>query len=163
MRSVDGAGNRSAWSPVWSVNVTAPLTAGPRRAGLSLTIVNSIATGKYPVGTTIGSFEKLASALGTSTTVMVAIIVNELVTNALKHAFADSNEGVIRVKSEQHPKGVAIIVEDNGRGLKTAAPKNSGGLGTQLVNRFARELGCEHEVVSSDNGTTHRLVMRSLA
>jgi SOS-response transcriptional repressor LexA/DNA-binding Xre family transcriptional regulator len=37
-----------------------------RRAGLSLTIVNSIATGKYPVGTTIGSFEKIASALGTS-------------------------------------------------------------------------------------------------
>jgi phage repressor protein C with HTH and peptisase S24 domain/DNA-binding Xre family transcriptional regulator len=37
-----------------------------RRAGLSLTIVNVIATGKYPGGTTIGSFEKIANALGTS-------------------------------------------------------------------------------------------------
>jgi transcriptional regulator with XRE-family HTH domain len=37
-----------------------------RRSGLSLTIVNSIAAGKYPPGTSIGSFEKLAGALGTS-------------------------------------------------------------------------------------------------
>lgn len=37
-----------------------------RRAGLSLTIINSVATGKYPAGTTIGSFEKICAALGTS-------------------------------------------------------------------------------------------------
>ena len=102
-------------------------------------------------------------AANTEKAIYLSIIVNELVTNALKHAFVDSSEGVIRVASEQHPNGVAIIVEDNGRGLKKAAPKSSGGLGTQLINRFARELGCEHEVVSSDHGTTHRLVMRSLA
>ncbi|MDQ3024081.1 MAG: LexA family transcriptional regulator, partial [bacterium] len=37
-----------------------------RRSGLSLTIVNAIASGRYPPGTSIGSFEKLASALATS-------------------------------------------------------------------------------------------------
>jgi len=102
-------------------------------------------------------------AASTEKAIYLSIIVNELVTNALKHAFEESSEGVIRVASEQHAKGVTIIVEDNGSGLKRSAANSNGGLGTRLVDRFARELGCEHEVVSSDNGTTHRLVMRSLA
>jgi two-component sensor histidine kinase len=102
-------------------------------------------------------------AASTEKAIYLSIIVNELVTNALKHAFEDSSEGVIRVASEQHAKGVTIIVEDNGRGLQKAPAKSKGGLGSRLVDRFARELGCEHEVVSSANGTTHRLLIRSLA
>ena len=102
-------------------------------------------------------------AASTEKAIYLSIIVNELVTNALKHAFEDSSEGVIRVASEQHPAGVTIIVEDNGSGLKRATGRNGGGLGTRLVDRFAKELGCEHEVVSSGSGTTHRLWMRSLA
>jgi len=102
-------------------------------------------------------------AASTEKAIYLSIIVNELVTNALKHAFEDSGEGVIRVASEQNAKSVTIIVEDNGIGLKRGPAKDGGGLGTRLVDRFAKELGCEHEVVSSDNGTTHRLVMRSLA
>ena len=99
----------------------------------------------------------------TEKAIYLSIIVNELVTNALKHAFEDSSEGLIRVASEQHAKGVTIIVEDNGRGLQKLPAKDKGGLGSKLVDRFARELGCEHEVVSSAKGTTHRLELRSLA
>jgi two-component sensor histidine kinase len=102
-------------------------------------------------------------AASTEKAIYLSIIVNELVTNALKHAFEDSSEGLIRVASEQHGKGVTIIVEDNGRGLQKAHSKSKGGLGSRLVERFARELGCEHEVVSSANGTTHRLQIPSLA
>jgi two-component sensor histidine kinase len=99
----------------------------------------------------------------TEKAIYLSIIVNELVTNALKHAFEDSSEGLIRVASEQHAKGVTIIVEDNGRGLQKMPARDKGGLGTKLVDRFAKELGCEHEVVSSASGTTHRLELRSLA
>ena len=99
----------------------------------------------------------------TEKAIYLSIIVNELVTNALKHAFEDSTEGLIRVASEQHSRGVTIIVEDNGRGLQKRTARDKGGLGTKLIDRFARELGCEHEVVSSASGTTHRLELRSLA
>ena len=102
-------------------------------------------------------------AASTEKAIYLSIIVNELVTNALKHAFEDSSEGLIRVASEQNGKGVTIIVEDNGRGLQKASARSKGGLGSRLVERFARELGCEHEVVSSANGTTHRLQIASLA
>ena len=99
----------------------------------------------------------------TEKAIYLSIIVNELVTNALKHAFEDSSEGVIRVASEQHGRGVTIIVQDNGRGLQPSSADAKSGLGTKLVDRFAKELGCEHEVISSTSGTTHRLQIRSLA
>ena len=101
--------------------------------------------------------------VSTEKAIYLSIIVNELVTNALKHAFEDSKEGVIRVASEQHDNGVTIIVQDNGRGLQKQQARAKGGLGTKLVDRFAKELGCEHEVVSSANGMTHRLELRTLA
>lgn len=92
----------------------------------------------------------------------LSIIVNELVTNALKHAFRDSDEGLIRVHSQSLPPGVTIIVEDNGCGLENGSKAERGGLGTRLVERFARELGCKHEVLSTPQGTTHRLLLASL-
>ena len=101
-------------------------------------------------------------AASTEKAIYLSIIVNELVTNALKHAFEDSSEGLIRVASEQNGGTVTIVVADNGRGIKSA-PKGKGGLGSKLIDRFAKELGCRHEVVSSANGTTHRLSIPSLA
>ena len=36
------------------------------------------------------------------------------------------------------------------------------GLGTKLVESFARQLGAQHKVTSTDEGTTHRLVIPNL-
>ena len=44
---------------------------------------------------------------------------------------------------------------------RTAA-SNGNGLGSRLVESFVRQLGGRHEVVSSANGTTHRLLIPSL-
>ena len=38
-----------------------------------------------------------------------------------------------------------------------------GGLGTKLVDSFAKQLGAKHEVVSSNAGTTHDLVIPKVA
>ena len=92
----------------------------------------------------------------------LSIIVNELVTNALKHAFLDRDEGLIRVRSQTAEQGVTIIVEDNGIGMTAAQSKGRNGLGTRLVERFARELASKHEVKSSAQGTIHRLLIPSL-
>lgn len=92
----------------------------------------------------------------------LSIIVNELVTNALKHAFREAEQGTIRVKSEQVGQQVAIIVEDDGNGMEAPPDRTRSGLGTRLVERFARELGCRHEIQTSTTGTKHRLLIASL-
>lgn len=91
----------------------------------------------------------------------LSIIVNELVTNALKHAFDDKG-GEIRVRCEADGSGLQLEIADNGSGIKIAAGKRSG-LGTRLVERFVQELGAKHEVETNSTGTTHRIRVNSLA
>ena len=98
----------------------------------------------------------------TEKAIYLSIIVNELVTNALKHAFDDSAEGTIRVSSESGAHGVTIIVEDNGAGIRARTPTARTGLGTRLVERFVSQIGAVHQVSSSDRGTVHRILVPSL-
>ena len=88
----------------------------------------------------------------------IAIIVNELVTNALKHAFDGREEGRVVVSGRMNG-ALKVTVADNGVGMKTNGGPQRGGLGSKLVDSFARQLGARHEVISSETGTTHDIVI----
>jgi two-component system, sensor histidine kinase PdtaS len=94
--------------------------------------------------------------------IFISIVVNELVTNALKHAFRDIAEGVIKVSSSHSADGLAIVVEDNGAGLERNRANKRSGLGTRLVERFVSEMGAAHKVTSSPAGTRHTILVPSL-
>ena len=94
--------------------------------------------------------------------IFISIVVNELVTNALKHAFRDIAEGVIQVSSSHSADGLAIVVEDNGAGLERDRADRRSGLGTRLVERFVSEMGAAHKVTSSPAGTRHTILVPSL-
>jgi two-component sensor histidine kinase len=74
----------------------------------------------------------------------LGLFVNELVTNAIKYAYADG-EGEIRVEARPDDAGGLILaVEDDGAGLPdgfdpTAA--RSASLGMRIINSLARQLG----------------------
>jgi two-component sensor histidine kinase len=70
------------------------------------------------------------------------MIVHELVTNALQHAFPDGAGGrvVVELRAEV-PRLAVLTVEDNGRGLPTGAlPGEGDGLGLQLVRMLVDQL-----------------------
>lgn len=72
---------------------------------------------------------------------VVALIVNELITNALKHAFGDG-AGTISVKLRQTgPHRAEISVADNGAPLPADAATGRAGLGLRLVRGLADQLG----------------------
>jgi two-component system, sensor histidine kinase PdtaS len=84
--------------------------------------------------------------------VPLGLILNETVTNSVKHAFGEAG-GRINVKLTA---GVGygearLIVADNGRGIQNLRP---GGSGLRLIRSLARQLGGEVEQASSDQGTT---------
>jgi two-component sensor histidine kinase len=86
--------------------------------------------------------------------VAIGIIVNELVTNACKHAFGDGG-GSILVKAWRDDGAAIIEVADDGRGFVAGAAKP--GLGSRLVTAFLQRLKARSEVQSSPEGTIHRV------
>jgi two-component sensor histidine kinase len=97
------------------------------------------------------------------TAIHLAIIVNELVTNSLKHAFGDGGTGLVRVRSKMVGGGFELEVSDNGRGMSTGLSTTGTGLGRKLVETFARHLQAKVEVSSSADGTTHKILVPALA
>ena len=86
--------------------------------------------------------------------VAIGIIVNELVTNACKHAFGDGG-GAIKVRAWREDGAAYIEVEDDGRGFVAGEAKP--GLGSRLVTAFLQRMKGRSEVRTSPEGTAHRL------
>ncbi|MUP45408.1 tetratricopeptide repeat protein [Gramella sp. BOM4] len=79
--------------------------------------------------------------LDVDTAVPIGLIVNELLTNALKYAFPDQQEGVIELSLEKDDQeNLKLLVRDNGIGkTEGLAPKGTG-FGSQLVKLLTRQL-----------------------
>ncbi len=90
-------------------------------------------------------------------TICLSILVNELVTNSLKHAFPDDQEGVIRVALTGGADAIELTIEDNGVGTKATAKSRGSGLGTKLIATFVKQLRASHQISSGEAGTTHRI------
>ena len=75
----------------------------------------------------------------TDRAVSIGLIVNELVTNALKYAYPAGQFGPIRVGfSRVAPTGVQLVVEDDGVGYPDGAAPQGSGLGAMIVSAMAR-------------------------
>jgi PAS domain S-box-containing protein len=86
------------------------------------------------------------------------LVLNELITNALKHAFPDGRAGTIRVDVRREPEGgLRLEVSDDGVGLPAGLDAQScSTLGLVLVRTLARQLDARLEIEGS-GGTTFRL------
>jgi len=69
------------------------------------------------------------------------LILNEIISNALKHAFSDGRRGLIRVALRLAGGQVRVEVSDNGPGLpKSFNDKDDGGLGLELIELLTSQL-----------------------
>jgi PAS domain S-box-containing protein len=77
-----------------------------------------------------------------NTTVPLGLIVNELITNSMKHAFLGIDEGEINIEFHKNDNDEFIlIVEDNGKGLPAGLDfRNTETLGFQLVNNLTAQI-----------------------
>ena len=94
----------------------------------------------------------------------LGIIVNELVSNSLKHAFTEKEEGIIRIqlcKTEGNGKIqnslFSLKISDNGKGIpENIKFENAESLGLQLVNILVAQLDGDIKV-KRGNGTEFRI------
>jgi two-component sensor histidine kinase len=98
----------------------------------------------------------VSCVLSIEQSVPLGLIVNELVTNALKHAFPGNRSGTILVVLEKEAPGrLALTVEDDGVGLRDQYQEN--GTGQGLVALLAKQLGGSMESKSSGQGASFRV------
>ncbi|MCX7359464.1 MAG: sensor histidine kinase [Alphaproteobacteria bacterium] len=76
------------------------------------------------------------------------LIVNELVLNALRHAFSQAASGVILVTLHRTDGVLYVSVADNGAGLPVGYDTKNG-FGMRLVRMMASKIGATLEIESS--------------
>jgi two-component sensor histidine kinase len=89
--------------------------------------------------------------------ISIALIVVELATNAIKHAYGDERSSVWVALAK---KGDALVlsVTDEGRGVPADfAPQKSKGLGMRIVSALATQLNAELTVKRHNKGTSFEL------
>jgi two-component sensor histidine kinase len=88
-------------------------------------------------------------------TVVCGLLVNELVVNAFKYAFANNDDGVLSISLKKDGNNIQLKISDDGPGLPGEFGKIQGeGLGTILIQNFADQLEADMQVHSDDNGTS---------
>jgi two-component sensor histidine kinase len=94
--------------------------------------------------------------------VPLGLILNEIATNSIKHAFRPDGGGKITVKlvaGVGYGEG-RLSVADNGRGIKEHNPTGSG---LKLIAALARQIGGTVDQYSSNQGTTTSLTFPVIA
>lgn len=85
---------------------------------------------------------RLAGSVELARAVPCGLIVNELVTNAIKHAFPNGRRGTITITAQETPEGMlSVAVRDDGVGLPAdIAAERAPTLGLQLVQLLSEQL-----------------------
>lgn len=100
------------------------------------------------------TYKMPALELDVDTAIPLGLIVNELLTNALKYAFPGKRKGEVKLaliqKDEEH---LYLEVSDNGIGQSTNGKVSEDGFGMQLVSLLCQQLQGEMKL-QNENGTS---------
>jgi PAS domain S-box-containing protein len=97
-------------------------------------------------------------SLDINTAIPCGLILNELVSNAMKYAFPDGKKGEITIVMVLQENKVALTVSDNGIGFPQQIDfRNTESLGMQLVTELVEQLDGTIELIR-DGGTEFRIL-----
>jgi two-component sensor histidine kinase len=100
--------------------------------------------------------------LGVDAAIPCGLIINELVTNSLKHAFPHGRRGEIAVSCHSTGGAIEFSVRDNGVGIPEGVDfRNSGSLGLHLVTILAEDQLNGRITLSRKRGTEFCITFRS--
>ena len=101
-------------------------------------------------------------SLNLDTSIPCGLIVNELVSNALKYAFEGRKEGKIRINLSINKGNVVLVVSDNGVGFpKNINFRETNSLGLQLVTTLVEQIEGTVEMISK-KGTTYTIKFKQV-
>lgn len=97
------------------------------------------------------SIDAEAVSLGMNKVIPCGLILNELLTNAMKHAFPEDRGGAIRVTLKHNgPDRVRLTVSDNGVGMRACGTEVTASVGLQLVLTLSEQLDGQMQILGRD-------------
>jgi two-component system, sensor histidine kinase PdtaS len=97
--------------------------------------------------------------LHTDSAIPLGMILNELMSNSLKYAFKEKEEGDIWVTMKKNGNELFLQVKDNGVGLPAGfTPENTSSFGFEVINAFAQKLRARMHIEGS-NGVDAQLII----
>lgn len=93
--------------------------------------------------------------------VPIALIINELVTNAIKYAYKNNNDPALKICVKNKKHKVTIDILDNGQGFSKKEQSKSNSLGIKLVTSLAIQLGGELKKIEHQ-GTHWNLTLNNI-
>lgn len=104
------------------------------------------------------AFDAEGVPLGVDAAITCGLVVNELVSNAIKHAFPAGRDGTVRVGLKRHGDSVVLEVEDDGVGFPADVDfRDAGTLGLKLVCILAEQI---HGTVELERTAGTKFVVR---
>ncbi|WP_163848326.1 sensor histidine kinase [Pseudooceanicola aestuarii] len=92
-----------------------------------------------------------------ATAAAIGVVMNEFASNAFKHAFPDGRRGAVSCRIDHDATSARMVLSDNGVGMKNKDGRASG-LGLQVMEAAAQQLGGEFELDTGEGGT--RIALR---
>ncbi len=100
-----------------------------------------------------------ALKLDVDTIIPLGLIINELISNSLKYAFTNDQQGELNMVLKKEDKGLRLSISDNGKGLPSNFDiENLKSLGFRLVKAFTQKLEGALSV-RSDHGTSVEILI----
>lgn len=118
-------------------------------AGFLRDLAASMAAGPAPVV----RLDVTSTLMPVNQAIPLGQAVNELLTNALKHAFPNGREGEIVIRLTRGDDGILLEVADDGVGLPPT-PERKDGYGTRLLMLLMRQAGAQMETTAAPGGGT---------
>lgn len=89
--------------------------------------------------------------IGSANAAALGLVLNEILTNAIKHGFPDGRAGTISIEARTEGQAARVTICDDGPGLVGGPP--AGGLGATLIRRLSKQIGATVEWESRSPGT----------
>lgn len=90
------------------------------------------------------------------TVIPLGLIINELITNSIKYAFQNSENGLLEISIKEEGVNLFVLVKDNGIGMDEEAMKASNSFGWKMIKSLSRKLKAEI-LVNGESGTSVQL------
>ncbi len=112
--------------------------------------INLIKAGYTDKKIDINFSNELELSLSFDKMILLALVLNEIINNSIKHGYKNKKEGVIHVSLTKEENQLVVEIGDNGAGLpEQFSVEKSGSLGLRIITTLTKQLKGDYQIANN--------------